>query len=59
MKYLLLLVTLRCATTTEELHPTPEQMPQGRILCANLCATYKREFVEYRYDGKCVCAGAK
>lgn len=35
--------------------PLPEQMPQGREICKALCASYRRPYQEYRYDGKCVC----
>ena len=35
--------------------PTPEQMPEGRKVCAELCAEHKREFQEYRYNGDCIC----
>ncbi len=59
MKYLIAVLLTNCATvqSPEGYLPTPEQMPQGRVQCRALCASYAREYVEYRYDGKCVCRG--
>ena len=49
---------LSCATTGEAERPTPEQMPQGRVICQALCASYGREYKEYHRDGKCECRSA-
>lgn len=36
--------------------PLPEEMPQGRVQCRAECASLNRDFVEYDYDGACVCS---
>lgn len=44
-----------CTTVPVRPSPTPEQMPQGRQECRALCASYGRQYLEYRYNGDCVC----
>lgn len=54
-KYIAAVLLFSCATTETMPAPTPEQMPQGRVLCKAMCASYGREYREYHYDGKCIC----
>lgn len=44
-----------CSCAGNQIYPTPEQMPVGRQICADMCYNVGRSYGEYRYDGKCVC----
>lgn len=56
MRWLIVFAIVSCVSMPK---PLPEDMPQGREICKALCASYARDYLEYRYDGKCVCGPAK
>ena len=55
------LLLVGCATTAPRSmgpygpRPLPEEMPQGRVECRAQCASLNRDYVNYDYDGACIC----
>lgn len=54
MKWLFIVCLVSCATSGRPA-PTPEEMPYGREVCRSLCASVGRNYLEYRYNGDCIC----